>query len=104
MKRYGGVTRVEKENKELYIKYHKKIPDEIATLISECNIKNYSIFISRDLLFTYYEYIGADYAADMQKMADNANNKKWWELVVPLLKPIDGGTAWLEMECVFHQE
>ena len=38
-------------------------------MIQECNIRNYSIYYRDGYLFSYYEYVGDDYEADMAKMA-----------------------------------
>lgn len=107
MKRYGQVIKVDEKNKELYIDYHKKVPKEIKDLIHQCNMRNYNIFIKDDLLFAYFEYVGNDFEADMKKMAENEDNKKWWELVRPFQIPLNtakAGEFWADMDEVYYQE
>jgi len=107
MKRFGQVINVKPEGRQEYIKLHEKIPPEIAELIRVCNIRNYSIFIRNNMLFAYYEYVGMDYERDMQKMEDSNNNKKWWDLVKPLMQPLGGrkeGEFWCDMDSVFFLE
>lgn len=107
MKRFGSVIKVRKDKIEEYKKLHVKIWPEIEKLIYDCNIRNYSIYLKDDLLFGYYEYIGEDYKADMEKMANNAKNKEWWAVTEPcqeLLPTRLDGEWWAEMEEVFHQD
>jgi L-rhamnose mutarotase len=67
MKRYGSVITVRPESLEAYRKYHAAVWPEVLAMIWRCNIRNYSIYLKDDLLFGYFEYHGADYAADMAK-------------------------------------
>ena len=105
MKRYGQVIKVKKDKIEQYKKLHSAVWPEILTLIDECNIKNYSIFLKDDLLFAYFEYVGNDFNADMKKMADNEINKKWWDVCIPCQEALEtrsAGEWWANMEEVFH--
>ena len=107
MKKLGQVCGITAENAKKYIEYHNNIPGEIRELIKECNIRNYSIFYRKGLLFSYYEYVGENYEADMQKMADNADNKKWWDLVKPIMDPLadrDENEFWADMDLIFEQD
>jgi L-rhamnose mutarotase len=67
MKRYGSVITVRPESLEAYRKYHAAVWPEVLAMIWRCNIRNYSIYLKDDLLFGYFEYHGADHAADMAK-------------------------------------
>ena len=107
MKKVGQVCGIGQKEAQKYIEYHQNIPEAIRRLIYDCNIRNYSIFIRDGLLFTYYEYIGNDYAADMQKMEQNADNQKWWDLVKPIMSPLPTrkeGEFWADMELIFEQD
>lgn len=106
MKRYGQVIKVDLDNKDLYIEHHKNVPKAVKQLIYDCNIRNYSIFVKDDLLFAYFEYVGVDFASDMEKMDANEDNKIWWKLVRPLQIPITTakkGEFWVDMEEIFFQ-
>ena len=107
MKKLGQVYGITAENAKKYIDYHNNIPQEIRDLIRDCNIRNYSIFYRNGLLFSYYEYVGDDYDADMQKMAASPDNEKWWNLVKPIMSPLADrkeGEFWADMDLIFEQE
>lgn len=107
MERYGSVLKVKPFKLKEYKKLHKNIWPEVAKTITECNIKNYSIFYKDGYLFSYFEYTGKDYDSDMKKMADNPVTQKWWVICKPMQEPLETrkeGEWWAEMEEVFHQD
>jgi L-rhamnose mutarotase len=57
-------------------------------------------------LFSYFEYDGQDFAADMAKMAADPETQKWWAVCKPCQEPLPGvveaGGWWAEAEEVFH--
>ena len=69
VQRFGSISRVKPEKLEYYKKLHANPWPQINAMIKECNIENYSIYYHDGRLFTYYEYTGDDYEADMAKMA-----------------------------------
>lgn len=76
-------------------------------MISECNIRNYSIFERDGLLFAYFEYIGRDWDADNAKMMADPVTRKWWELTDPCQQPVsghEGARPWATMTEVFHHD
>ncbi len=107
MKRYGMVIRLRPEKREEYIELHRAVWPGVLETIRQCKITNYSIFLKDDLLFSYYEYIGEDYEADMRKMADDPVTQKWWTLCDPCQQPLEAcaeGEWWAQMAEVFHFE
>lgn len=105
MKRYGSVIRVRAESIEVYKQYHAAVWPEVLAMIRRCNIRNYSIYLRDDLLFGYFEYHGADYAADMAKMAADPKTQEWWAIMMPMQKPLETrapGEWWANAEEVFH--
>jgi L-rhamnose mutarotase len=107
MKRYGSIIKIKPEKLEEYKKLHKNIWPGVAKTITECNIRNYSIFYKDGFLFSYFEYVGEDYEADMKKMADDPITQKWWDICKPMQEPLQTrkeGEWWAEMEEVFHQD
>jgi L-rhamnose mutarotase len=105
MKRIGQIIRVKPEHFEVYKKYHAAVWPEILKKISECNIRNYSIFHRDGLLFAYMEYTGDDLDADMRKMAADPKTQQWWAIMEPLQQPVENrkdGEWWANMEEVFH--
>ena len=54
MKRLGMVLRLKLEAEEKYKKYHASVWPEILAMISECNIRDYSIYVKDGYLFSYF--------------------------------------------------
>lgn len=107
MKRYGSVIKIKPKKLEEYKKIHINIWPEVAKTITECNIKNYSIFHKDGYLFSYFEYVGKDFNKDMAKMAADSTTQEWWDVCMPMQEPLDTrkkGEWWAEMEEVFHQD
>jgi L-rhamnose mutarotase len=105
MKRFGQIIGVDPRQFESYKKYHEAVWPDVLKMISECNIRNYSIFHKDGLLFAYFEYIGEDFTADMAKMAANPVTQKWWEIMEPMQRPVENrkeGEWWASMDEVFH--
>ncbi len=65
MRRYGQLIGLKPEHYEEYVKAHADAWPGVLAKISECNIRNYSIFHRKGLLFAYFEYVGDDFDADM---------------------------------------
>ncbi len=105
MERHGSVLRVKPENFEEYKKYHAAVWPEILEMITKCNIRNYSIYHKDGYLFSYFEYVGADFAGDMAKMAADPKTQEWWDVMMPMQEALETraeGEWWAEMEEVFH--
>jgi len=107
MQRMGMVIGLNPEKVAEYKRLHAAVWPEILALISACNIRNYSIFLREpeNLLFGYWEYHGADFEADMAKMAADPKNKEWWSVCVPCQVPLSTrkeGEWWAMMDEVFH--
>jgi L-rhamnose mutarotase len=106
MKRYGAVLRVKPEAISEYKRYHVAVWPEVLNMIRRCNIQNYSIFLKDNLLFGYFEYHGADFAADMAKMAADPRTQGWC-FMMPMQAPLEtraDGEWWANMEAVFHTD
>ena len=105
VKRYGWVIKVKPEKLEEYKKLHANPWPEVNRILKESNIRNYSIYYRDGLLFSYLEYTGDDFKADMKKMADNPITQKWWKLTDPCQEPVESageGVWWADMEEVYH--
>lgn len=105
VKRYGSVIGLRAEHLETYKHLHAHAWPEINRMIKECNIRNYSIYYKDGLLFSYFEYTGEDFAADMAKMAADEMTQKWWDLCKPCQQPLDTrkpGEWWADMEEYYH--
>lgn len=105
MKRYGSVIRVRPEKLEEYKRLHAAAWPGVLKMIKACNLQNYSIYYHNGLLFSYYEYTGTDYDADMARMAADPETQRWWDVCKPCQEPLDSrapGEWWADMEEVFH--
>ena len=107
MQRIGMVIGVKPERIEDYKRLHAAVWPEVLAMISACNIKNYSIFLKEpeNLLFSFFEYHGTDYAADMAKMAADPETQRWWAINMPLQRPLEtrkDGEWWAAMTEIFH--
>ena len=107
MKRYGMVLRLRPEKYEEYKRLHAAVWPEVLDMISRCNIRNYSIYHKDGYLFSYFEYTGDDFDADMAKMAEDETTQRWWKITDPMQTPLESaaeGEWWAPAEMVFHQD
>ena len=105
MKRYGMVIKVRPEKLEEYLDLHAHPWPGVLKMIQECNIRNYSIFLKDDFLFSFFEYIGTDFGADMARMAADPVTQAWWARTDPCQEGLTTrkpGEWWAEMTEVFH--
>jgi L-rhamnose mutarotase len=110
MKRYGSVIGLHAEKLDEYKRLHADVWPEVLAMIKACNIQNYSIFLrqlpdGKHYLFSYFEYIGTDFEADMGKMAADPTTQKWWDVCKPCQNPLPDraeGEWWADMKEVFH--
>ncbi len=105
MTRYGMTIRLKPECIGVYRSYHAEVWPEVLNKITECGIRNYSIFLKDSTLFGYFEYHGSEFAADMARMAADPKTQEWWAIMEPLQQPIETraqGEWWANMEEVFH--
>jgi L-rhamnose mutarotase len=107
MERYGSVIKLRPEKWEEYRELHANVWPDVLKMIRECNIRNYSIYYKDGFLFSYFEYHGDDYAADMAKMAADPITQQWWKLTDPCQEPLTTrkpGEQWARMEEYFHTD
>lgn len=110
VKRFGMVTGLKPDRVDYYKQLHAAAWPGVLQKIKECNIRNYSIYLQKIgeayFLFSYFEYTGSDFDADMQKMAADSTTRRWWKETDPTQLPLpetaaEGG-IWTNMEEVFH--
>ena len=107
MKRYGMMIRARPEKLDEYRELHAAVWPDVLDMIAECNIRNFSIYHKDRWLFSYFEYVGDDFDADMAKMAADPTTQRWWDICKPCQEPIatrSEGEWWADMEEVFHCE
>ena len=112
MQRFGSVIEVRAEKLDEYKRLHAAVWPDVLNQISRSHIRNYSIFLrmlpdGRHYLFSYFEYTGENFAADMATMAGDPVTKKWWDVCGPCQLPLADrakGEWWASMEEVFHHD
>lgn len=114
MKRYAHIIEVRAEKLAEYRRLHAAVWPDVLRIITRSNIRNYSIFLrqlpdGKFYLFSYFEYIGSDYAGDMAAMAADRRTQEWWALCKPCQRPLpdvdtNKGGWWAEIEEVFHAD
>ena len=112
VQRFGMVTGLKPEKIAYYKQLHAAAWPAVLKKIKECNIQNYSIYLKeiegKPFLFSYFEYIGTDFDADMKKMAEDSTTQRWWKETDPCQQPLPEvaakGKIWAGMEEVFHQD
>lgn len=110
--RFGSVVGLRGEKLQEYKKLHAAVWPEVAKTIRDVNIRNYSIYLRKlpdgnYYLFSYFEYVGRDFAADMAKMAADPQTRRWWTFTDPCQTPLPDrkpGEQCAAMEEVFHQD
>ena len=76
MERYAWRATLKDGKKEEYIRRHNEIWAELVVVLKEASIENYSIWLSENELFGYYECKkGVAYAGKVQ--AESAVVAKW---------------------------
>lgn len=103
--RVASVVRLRPEMEAEYVRLHADVWSDVLARISLSNIRNYSIFLRDGWLFSYFEYDGVDYAADMAAMAADPRTREWWQLTDPCQQRLDTaapGEQWSPLTEVFH--
>ena len=106
-RRYGMVLRVKPEKFEEYKRHHAAVWPGVLERITASEIRNYSIFHRDGWLFSYFEYWGDDFEADMRLMAADLETRRWWAFMEPMQEPLPNrapGEWWARMEEVFHHD
>jgi L-rhamnose mutarotase len=107
MRRFGMVIKVKPDKLEYYKQLHSEVWPGVLEIVKACNLQKYSIFHKDGYLFSYFEYTGTDFEADMQKMAADPVTQEWWKICKPCHEPLETrreGEWWAEMEEVFYCE
>ena len=95
--RFAAVTGLNPEKAAYYRELHANAWPGVNRMIKECNIQNFSIheieIEGRLYLFSYFEYTGNDYEADMKKMASDPETQRWWKETDPCQRPLPAAAA-----------
>lgn len=112
MTRHAHLIEVRPDRLDEYKRLHAAVWPDVLEQIRMSNIRNYSIFLRRLpdgkwYLFSYFEYIGSDFAGDMAAMAADPKTREWWAVCKPCQQPLPDITPddwWAPMEEVFHTD
>jgi L-rhamnose mutarotase len=109
VQRFGMVIGLKREKADRYNDLHAHPWPEVNAMIKKCNIRSYSIYeceIEGKLyLFSYFEYVGDDFAKDMALMAADPKIKEWWAETDPCQIRMPGtpeGQQWMKIKEVYH--
>ena len=80
---FGQVGQLREDKIEEYESLHAAPWPHVLEVIHDCNLRNYSIFRLGNQVFAYFEYVGVDYDADMDKMAQDEETQRWWTHTKP---------------------
>lgn len=111
MKRIGWVGQLKPNMVQKYVDLHANTWPGVLEKIKECNLQNYSIFYKamaagEHFLFSYVEYTGENFEADMERMAADPETQRWWAECKPCFEQIDDlppGEVWSTMDSIFYQ-
>lgn len=110
--RWGSIIGLREESLLAYTQLHAAVWPGVLKALGEVNIRNYSIYLGRVrpgeyVLFSYFEYIGDDFEADMNRMAADKVTQVWWTYTDPLQTRLPGtpeGAQWKAIDEVFHTD
>jgi L-rhamnose mutarotase len=86
MERYASCVRLRPEYRERYRQLHGQVWPEVESTLATANIRNCTIFLHGGMLFSYYEYVGTDHAADQARIRADPATQRWWQLTDPCRK------------------
>lgn len=104
---YGLMIKIKSEKLMEYKKLHAAVWPGVLEMIRKCNLHNYSIYHKDGFLFSYFEYTGNNFKADMEKMAADPITQQWWNVCKPCQEPLatrGEGEWWASMEEIFHYD
>jgi L-rhamnose mutarotase len=111
MQRMASIAELRPERVDEYRRLHADVWPGVLKILRAGHLHNYSIHLrpmadGRHLLFSYFEYTGSDFVADMAKIDANPEMQRWWEICQPCLSPPDGpdGQYFAELQEIFYME
>jgi len=105
MKRVASVIGIAPDPIEAYEALHADAWPAILERLTASSIHNYSIYRYAELLFSYFEYSGEDFEADMAAVAEDPETQRWWDICKPMQRPVADraeGEWWKGIVEVFH--
>lgn len=111
VRKFGGVIGLRDDMAVRYRELHANVWPGVLNRLRKSHISNFSIYVTeldgKQYLFSYYEYEGDDYEADMQAISDDSETQRWWKETDPCqFKLPNRGDShnWTQMERVFFMD
>jgi len=108
IQRFASVIGLKPEMEQRYRELHADAWESVKQCLIAANVHNYSIYITeledKKFLFSYFEYTGINFEADMALIAEDAETQRWWKETDPCqirLPNRKEGENWSTMERVF---
>jgi L-rhamnose mutarotase len=105
VQRFASVIQLRPDKADEYRALHRHVWPEVLQALKRAHVRNYSIFERDGYLFSYLEYAGEDFEADMATVACDDATRRWWELTDPCQRPLPTaaeGDWWAPAEELFH--
>ncbi|MEI8038531.1 MAG: L-rhamnose mutarotase [Verrucomicrobiota bacterium] len=110
VQRHAWVTGLKPQKADYYRKLHASPWPSVNANLKACNIRNFSIYergiAGKTYLFAYLEYTGKDFDADMKKMAEDPETRRWWKETDPCQSPLPdakkAGKTWADTKEIYH--
>lgn len=108
--RVALVTGLKSDKVAHYEYLHTNVWPAVTRIIKERHIRNFSIYKceinGQPFLFSYFEYTGTDFDADMARMAANPEIQRWWKETdscqLPLPAAAAKGKIWSDMTELYY--
>ena len=107
MKRHAQTIRLRPERREEYLALHRAVWPGVEAALRAAHFRNYTIFLRGDVLFSYFEYDGDDFEADLASIAADPDTRRWWQLTDPCqhrMPDAPTGEQWSDMNQIFFME
>jgi len=107
IKRYAMAIRLKDEKRDFYLKNHENVWPKILSELKKIKVKNYSIFLKDEFMFSYLEYEGKNFDKDIKKMEKIPIVKKWNDLMISCFNPFpknEKNNSWVIMDEIFYMK
>lgn len=102
---FGSIINLKPEYELQYKSLHSNTFPGVLAQIMQSNIRDYSIFYHKGLLFSHMCYYGENFDLDMQKMGKDKTTRDWWTLTDLMQQPVDNcpeGKWWADLTLIFE--
>lgn len=104
MQRHTVITKLKPDMVQHYKELHDRIWPEVVALGHAAGLRNYSIHQVGTYLFSYFEYVGTDYEADMAWKNSHDIVKQWQTATAVCFDWVTEDQKTIEPREIFHHE